>query len=367
MLVVKNSIERDKQAHFFLVTTPLHLIVSLAIVSVQKIENAHLIFSSQSSEVGNPYYTLLKSWKENPFKSVKIFYRPTRIFKKYKTRKVTFRSLECMIEKYRPSHIYVGNDRNIDFQYCMLLSAPGTIGYYMDEGLNTYVGSEPMSLSFYGKYINRYIRRMLYGFWWEKPDTIGSSKWISVVYASHPELIHPLLKIKEVKSLSLAYWKSSGLIQFSKALVNDIAKGFDVSSFDVIITLPSHSILLANPRYQAIIKQQIDWYLRSHKIVAVKYHPRLGEKDILNIGALQGATLLPNQLPFEAILPMLKAGVIVVSDISTTLITTRLLRPDANARAIDHGTNQINNKIYSLYQSLGIKVLSAVELEKSFV
>ena len=353
-------VEENHSPHLFLVSTPLHLLVSLAIVDHLHIANAHLLFIDQVMGVNNPYYDTLQQWSDNPFCSMAVFYRPKKsAFTKLKARKTTFSALTSVVEKLQPKHIYVGNDRRIEFQFCMhkateLGCAP--IGYYLDEGVFTYVG-RAASHSFADKTLDNAAKKLFYGMWWRHPPTVGASTWISVVYASYPALIHPLLKSKEVRELSLAFWQTEGLLAFCRQLVDKLAGGLDFSTIDAVVTLPHESILLADSRYKMRIQQLLQQQLDAGKTVAVKYHPRDSVPDALSVALLENVVLIPRTLPFEALLPMLKTGCRVLGNFSTTLITARLLRPDVVAQALSYGEDKHDEPLLAVYEKLGVEIV----------
>ena len=348
--------------HLFLVSTPLHLIVTLAIIDKLKIKFPHLVFIDQVKNKENPYLDTLKQWERSPFASIHIFFRPQgKFLRKLKSRKETFRALENIIDEIKPSHIYVGNDRRIEFQYCMHNATEAglsPVGYYMDEGTFTYVGRKA-SFSFSDRVIDNTFNRLFYGSWWQHPLTVGASGWITTVFASFPDIVHPLLKNKQLVHLTMEYWQSDLLKQFCENLIDTIGRPEHLQEYDLILTMPHESVIASNPNYKAIIEKVINEQVRSGLRVGVKYHPRDAEADILKVGDLPGVELISQALPFEALLPMIKPGAKIIGDFSTTLISTRLLRPDLAVEAIDHGNNN-NDQFLQLYKKIGIQITHAV-------
>ena len=345
--------------HLFLVSTPLHLLVSLAIIAKENLHECHLFFIDQVKDKDNPYIETLNEWPNNPFKSISLFYRSSKsLLEKLATRKRIFIELKEKIQNLRPEHIYVGNDRRIEFQWCMhccqSLGKPAK-GYYMDEGTFTYVGRKA-SGSFSDKVVDNYSKKLAYGFWWKHPPTVGASDWVQTVYASYPEVIHPLLKQKQVEQLTLAYWQAPLLTEFCRTLIDHIEPGLELKGIDAVFTLPHESIMESNSDYQHTIYQRIQLLVEKGLHTGVKYHPRDTNEDALGIKNLDGVTLLPSAAPFETMLTMFKPKAVVIGDFSTTLITTRLLRPDIAAVAIDHGSTSNREEFMRLYQLLGIEI-----------
>ena len=348
------------ETNLFLVSTPLHLMVSIAIVDTLQLKDAHIIFIDQVQGRKNPYLETLEAWPANPFKSVNVFYRPRRkLFEKWKSRRATFAALATIIEQLKPVHIYTGNDRRVEFQFCMHTATQAGYqpkGYYMDEGTFTYVGRKASS-TFSDRILDNYVKKLVYGLWWKHPETVGASDWIDSIYVSYPDIAHPLLKKKKLIQLTLAFWQSAALLNFCSQLVDRIGRPKNLSELDLLITLPHESIIVANPAYHEQIKGIIEKQLAEGLRVGVKYHPRDTDPDLLKLGDIDGVELLSRQLPFEALLPMVKSGATVLGDFSTTLITTRLLRPDLKARAIDHGNNKNAADFIDLYRKIGIDII----------
>ncbi len=73
-----NTSSKPDGNHLFMVSTPLHLIVSIAIIDTQSIKNPHLIFIDQVQGKANPYLSVLQKWNGSPFKSINVFYRPVK-------------------------------------------------------------------------------------------------------------------------------------------------------------------------------------------------------------------------------------------------------------------------------------------------
>ncbi len=269
-------------------------------------------------------------------------------------------ALAEIINQIKPKHIYSGNDRRVEFQYCMYRASElklGPVGYYMDEGTFTYVGRKA-SNNISDKIVDSVFKKLFYGRWWNHPATVGASDWISTVYVSFPESIHALLKEKNIVHLSLEFWKSHLLKTFCELLIDDIGRPKGLFDFDLVVTLPHESIMHANPDYKNQIKKLIVGQIEKNLNVAVKYHPRDTEIDMLDAGKISGVELIAPSLPFEALLPMFKSGAKVVGDFSTTLITTRLLRPDLIVEAIDHGNTKDNVEFIQLYKRIGINIIN---------
>lgn len=335
--------------------------VSIAIVDTLGIKTPHLVFIDQVHGKKNPYLEILNSWDSCPFESISLFYRPVKqSVSKYKSRREAFKALERLVQQLKPKHLFTGNDRRVEFQYCMHVAKDrgcNPIGYYMDEGMFTYIGRKA-SKKFKEKVLDNCIKKLAYGSWWKHPATVGASGWVQTVYVSYPDIIHPLLKTKHIEHLTLKYWQSTLLIHFCDLLVNTIGRPANLANYDLLITLPHESIINANNSYKEQIKKNITLHAKAGAFIGIKYHPRDNNKDLLQLGELEAVELISRELPFEALLPMVKPGAKIIGDFSTTLISTRLLRPDLIAEAINHGEKKETAEFIELYKNIGITIVS---------
>lgn len=349
---------------FYLTSTPLHLFLSAAIASQRKNKKNILILIDQADTENNFYFNQVKQWKNSPFKDVYIF--PGRIkgfLEKRKSRLKTFSALDKLINKYQPSEIYTGNDRRIEFQYAMQKSLDygGAIGNYIDEGTFTYLGRPP-SLGIQDMMVDSFIKKIVYGFWWKNPPTIGGSAWISNVYAAFPQLVHPLLNKKNLIELSSEWLQSDSLNNFSSQLLETKSiKPDSLQSIDVLIALPHESIIAKNRHYKESLIGLISQLKTQGVNVAVKYHPRDIKADALNLKEI-GCQLIPKQVNFEALLLIFPKNRTILGDFSSVLLNACWLRPDLRVIAALEDKTSVSKQLYSLYSSLEIEMVDVNDL-----
>lgn len=349
---------------FYLTSTPLHLFLSAAIASQRQDKKNILIFIDQAETESNFYFKQVKQWQSSPFQDVYIF--PGRIkgfLEKRRSRLETFNALDTLISKYQPSQIYTGNDRRIEFQYSMQKSIEygGAAGNYIDEGTFTYLGRPP-SLGMQDMLIDSFIKKLVYGFWWQNPPTIGGSSWISNVYAAFPSLVHPFLKKKNLIELSSKWLQSDSLNSFSSQLLatKDI-QADSIQSIDILIALPHESIIAQNDRYKDSLISLIAQLKHQGKNVAVKYHPRDIKPDALGLKQI-GCQLIPKQVNFEALLLIFPKNRTVIGDFSSVLLNARWLRPDLRVIAALEDKSAVSKHLYNLYTSLKIEMVDVEKL-----
>ncbi|MBN1006627.1 polysialyltransferase family glycosyltransferase [Amphritea pacifica] len=338
----------------YFVSTLLHLFTATAIAGERNNEKAVLVFIDQPEGKVPQIFNLVQQWELSPFAEQHLFYgRLKGGLSKLKKRRQLFRDIKQLMERLQPTHIFVGNDRRIEFQYAMhIASSSGkrAVGHYMDEGTFTYVGRQASS-GMGDVVVDNLLKKLFYGLWWKNPLTVGESAWISEIHVAFPELIDPRLRSKTVHCLSAQSFQSASLKQLSRMMLQENGVNEEqVRLLDVLITLPHESLFEKNNGYKEKILT-LTAELKGN--VAVKYHPRNSCEDALGLKQY-GVELLPSSVSYEAILPLLKREVRIIGDVSSTLLLTRWLRPEIEAISYRNGTE--NSRFEQLFSDLGIQV-----------
>ena len=339
----------------YFASTILHLYAAASIAARRQNETAHLIFIDQPEDKEFPLYSIAQQWSSSPFASVKLL--PGRfkgLLNKLKKRKQLFRNIENIIIDLKPSNIFVGNDRRIEFQFSMHITeilGLNTQGHYMDEGTFTYVGRKASS-SFSDAVVDNYLKKLIYGLWWKNPLTVGESDWISTVHVAFPGLIDQRLKKKMVEPLNNNAFTSNAMMQLSTDILTFYA--FDsakLEHLDALFTLPHESLFTSNSSYRDQILVQIKDLKDQGLQVAAKYHPRNSHPDVLDLVAA-GVELIPAGISFEAILPLLPKKTHIIGDLSSTLLIARWLRPELEVTSLFTGDG--NPEFNKLFKALNI-------------
>jgi hypothetical protein len=350
----------------YFASTILHLYAAAVIAAERPDQQAHLIFIDQPEGKPFPLYELVQQWPESPFASVQLFYgRFPGLLNKLRKRKQLFRKLHAVMTDLRPAHIFVGNDRRIEFQYSMHVATElgcDSIGHYMDEGTFTYIGRKASS-GFADAVLDNLVKKLSYGNWWKNPPTVGGSDWITHVHAAFPEQIHPLLRGKQVHPLTASGFTSPAMLSLSAAMMAHY--GFDpaaLQQIDVLFTLPHESLFEKDPDYRLRLLKVLEHMIQDRKQIAVKYHPRNSGPDILELGS-RGIQLLPASISFEALLPHLPEHCEVWGDVSSTLLIAKWLRPELVANSLQTGTT--NPEFLRLFRNIGVSVQQSADTVKS--
>ncbi len=350
----------------YLASTPLHILNAIAIASQRPQTQAHLVLIDQPDAQDNPYFKILSDWPSSPFKSLDIYQgRIKGIRQKLANRKAVFAKLDALIQQLNPQRIYTGNDRRIEFQYAMHAqyqrNKKRAEGVYMDEGTFTYVGRKD-SASFSDKYIDNVLKKLTYGFWWKNPLTIGGSDWIDRVVVAFPDQLHPLLKSKIIEPLSPYYEHNPTVKSFCEALLTFFqADATRLHQLNVVLTLPHESIIDGITGYREALLAVVDSLTTNGLTIGVKYHPRNTNPDILGLANSDQAYVISHRIPFEAILPLLN-HCLVIGDVSSTLINTRFLLPQAQAISIANPQAPLYQEFMNLFACIGVHTTQAESL-----
>ncbi|HAS81187.1 MAG TPA: hypothetical protein DCS43_00545 [Verrucomicrobia bacterium] len=274
-----------------------------------------------------------------------------------------FRTLKTLFTRPMDARLFTGNDRRIEFQYAMHIAMRANRGrsiegVYLDEGAVTYVGHKSMH-TFQHRYVDPFFKKLFYGGWYRQALTTGTSAWVNTVYAAFPDRVHPLLQLKVVLLIDPQPFKTDAFKALAVAMLN----GHDdyreaLSGIRLVLTLPHEGSYTRNPEhYQQISQALLSVYAPAS--MAIKPHPRITDRERIET-LFPGFLLLDHTVGMEALLPLLGDGCRVVGDISSTLLTTRWLRPDLPVVAVLAATPPA--ELSALYQHLQIPMVAPGEL-----
>lgn len=348
----------DKQHVLYMPSTPLNLLVSLALASERKHEeNASLYFIDQRQFIDqNQYYSCLVSWADSPFQDVQYFTGRETGIAKLTERKNNFRRLKQFINLIQPDVVAVGSDRRIEFQYVMqLLKATGRSaeGWYLDDGLYSYMGRTYHPIK---DGINNLIKKVTYGFWWDEPKTVGASKWINKAWLFKPEeAVAPLIN-KHIQKISADWFSKLEILEFSKLTWSVFAHQNSFPLCDRLLLLPHPNNARKMLDYEKGLRTKIDIWQQDGKRVAVKYHPRVGDSDPWRLGNIDGVSLLPSRFATELLVPLLLNNVEIIGDVGTALLTAQWLRPDLTVIAQLSEKDKFQQSFVPIISKMGVKV-----------
>lgn len=344
--------------NYFFISSPLHFFVATNIAIQKKGDNNIAIFISKSKQTADLYSSAITS-ESSPFTNVMIL--PINDSKsKVANRKRCFALIEKALIETPADQIFTGNDARVEFQYAMFVATKrnnDVRGIYFDDGLGSYLPHRSMN-TFTRKYLETFIKKITYGNWWKNPSSLGGSEWVTQAYLAYPHLAHKFLSNKQLHKIDESIFESSEFIDISDHLLlkqNDNSK-VDLHKIKLIICLTHETIYLD---YEKTL-QQLNLMFKdkfSPDEIAIKAHPR--SKLIAPITkTFPHATILPNKVGLELLLPHIQPNTLVVGDISTTLLTSKWLKPNIKVGYFEAETKPIDSaSLMSLFNALSIKCI----------
>lgn len=350
------------ESSFYFASTPLHILLFTSLAA-QEPSNKHiLLLIDQTETANNLYVECLKQWPECPFTEVAIFGgQNAKGKKKVEQRKAIFQSILSLVKAYQPNKLYTGSDKRLEFQYCaaQLTSAKKI---YVDEGMYSYIA--PSLLKQFGHTLfDTPAKKLTYGSWYSSTPYTGGSKWIDEVLAIFPEQLHAQLQKKATMPFPISLLNQPSVKDFSNQLFKKL--NYDPAGLNeckAIFSLP-HESLLPEPKAWIDLFGELD---HAQIPFAVKYHPRDKQADKLQVGGFGIASIIPNKLFFEAILPYLNETTLIAGDVSSALLFAKKLQPAAPIVALEQAEKKLPGAITTLYKQINIPIIPQKALSNYF-
>lgn len=349
----------------YMPSTPLNVLVCAALAnSRREADQAELWLIDQKQLDDNPYFQALQNWPESPFKQIRVLAGKAKGRAKLAERKANFVVIRQGLKLFQPDVIAVGSDRRIEFQYAMhqlTKHQSTTQGWYLDDGLYSYAGRPYHPIK---DGINRWLKKLAYGFWWDEPKTVGASHWINQAWLFQPEQAHPLLKNKTMYRLSSEWISDSAIQEFSRLVTDQFDfDGQALASVDVVIIIPHPNNQLKMKDYASRIHAFVEQLTAQGKRIALKYHPRQQGEDALGLAQSDLVSIIPTALAFEFVLPLLPTGAKVIGDVGTVLLTTKWLREDLKPIAVLNKQDEFQQRFVPMFEEHGITVFEGFNFD----
>ncbi len=356
--------------HYYFISSPLHFLLavnmairhgdarSIAVISSRIESNAKLLGEVISRD-GQVFCDVL-TLESGPGRGQGS---------KARQRKKRMKVLRDYLAERPAAKIFTGSDRHVEFQYAMHVARQheaAVEGIYLDDGLHTYLGSRRMH-SFQHKYGDALLKKLYYGSWWKNPVILGTSGWISEVYAVFPQLVHPVYREmgKTVLPFDSRYFETPEFEHMSRALAE--VAGIDRTALGEI----DFVLLLTHEQHYADTWAHTERMMRilgarcPPERIAIKAHPRSQLLAELR-NRYPRAVHLDNRVGFELLLPFLREDCVFLADISSSLFTVKWLQPKQRAIAIEvpHPTiEHYRGELHALFRKMDIEQLSYDALE----
>jgi len=337
----------------YLASTPLTALLAAGIARAES-PGSGLVLIEDYDDAAR-WKALLSNWRDTPFARVELV--PGRASEARAARASDLRGLKQRFERERvkrslraqafarvraldltllPERVLVGNDRRPETQYALHLAAGRRArpGVYLDDGLFTYLGDAHQRP--WARRVDQFLKRRLYGPWWESLAQVGTSRFIDEARLAYPPLAVDVEPSRARRPLDPMMFAQRALARLARDAWHEFAPECGRLRYDALVLLP-HTRLFRNATAPGDRLRALLLRLGAQRDVAVKYHPREVEPDPLSLDGA-GARLLPHGLPAELAFTRLRRGSVVLGEASTALLAARWLRPDL--RVMDLGIAQ---------------------------
>jgi hypothetical protein len=343
---------------FYFVSTPLNTILATLLALQKPEEKAHLLCVDRREARPDPMMQALEQWSSSPFESIHILVsKGTKPWRSYALRQKAFTTIDALVARYRPARFYTCNDRRIEFLYGV--EAARNLDYtpscsYVDDGVYSYF---PTEKRWYQESVaEQWLKKAVYGSWYNVPRVVGSSPLLESAYLLFPEKAHAYLQKITLHTLELTPLQEAPMQAFFRTFL-DVA-GItlpDLSTVSTVYILPHSSLFGRYPSFVDRVTGQVRTPGEAGGI-GIKYHPREAGPDLLNLTQSPRVTVIPAEAPFEILLPLLAPGTALVGNVSTALLTAKLIRPDITVTALLSDADTRSRMLLPLFEALGIRV-----------
>ncbi len=346
---------------YYLISSSLHLCLAASIALRHPDHRSTAVIMTRSAATAARFAQAARGTPD-VFDAVAVLEPPPGAGR-WARRRALYRQIEALVAHPAAMRIFTGNDRRLEYQYAMHVASRAGArveGVYMDDGAATYVGQKAMH-SFAHRHLEPLVRKLMHGWWFKDAVTQGTSAWTTSVYVAFPQAVHPLLKRKQIVGIDVSPLRSEAFLRLVAALTDDFdALRRTLDGVRIVVSLPKESHYLDHPDTQQHLWAQLTARCQPDRI-AVKPHPRSSRLDVL-AERFPGARLIDKNVGWEFLLALLPDGCAVVGDVSSTMITTRWIRPDLPVVAT-RPLQGVPPARQSLYDAIGIPVVDVVALD----
>lgn len=345
---------------YFFISTPLHFMIAANIALQHAHDNTTLVIMTRDATAADHFHAAAG---KHPAIFQRVVALPHDTTASRHTDTPRFRAIEALLSDDDAPRIFTGNDRRIEFQYAMHIAARCAghpHGIYMDEGAVTYFGHKSMH-GFAHRYLDPLAKRLFIGRWYRPGLTTGASDWVDTIYAAFPQHVYPLLKRKTLVKIDPAPFNLPPFKALAADMLPNGARyGEMLRGIKLVITLPHEAAYIHAPQPYEVVGRSLLTHFASEQ-VAVKPHPRTTNHQILE-QLFPGAIMLEPTIGMEALLPLLADDCLVAGDISSTLLTTKWLRPSLPLVAL-MVYDTAPQRMTTLYKALQIPMMTPDDLQ----
>ncbi len=346
----------------YMPSTPLNILLSIVHArQFQSQQQATLWFIDQKmSAEESPYFRAIQQWSQSPFHTVEFSRGDATGKDKLKQRRQVFQKIQEYHARIPVDIVVTGSDRRVEFQFLMQLIKRHNAtaqGWYLDDGLYSYAGRPSFWLK---DGVDRWLKKLVYGVWWEEPITVGASAWIDQAWLFVPLAAVTQLRHKALHRFEVEWFRDPAIQAFSLQVLSEF--GADkkylerLQRIEVLVLTPHPSDIVQMPGYILRLETLLQQLQVRGAVVGVKPHPKSASTDVFGWGSRFDVWMIPPTLAFEFVLPLLSASVQVVGDIGTSVLTAKWLRPDIDAGAVLNPESSYEQGFEAILKTLDVAV-----------
>lgn len=345
----------------FVAYTPYHIFLSC--ILARSCNNSCELILVPDFPSSDKIISAILNWSNNPFKKIYVLrgkYAIQSNFVKIINIRKNLKIIKKQIRDKEAIETYVFNDANAEGQFIAFINHfNGGENTYVEDGASAYT-NESLTALVGWKYI---LAKYLYGRWFKSLSVIGTSAYIDNVMVFNPDVVRNELQTKKI----IAIYKHL-ILNFDEELRNEILCHFNINdnyaSSECILLLPLSTIFKDSERINMIstYKKIIFHLMRRFKSIVCKYHPREVMGDYLSLADLN-VKQIPHTIPVEIFFMIIKSqSVLIIGDISTALITAKMIMGDKSRVISIKKLIYDNNIDISVFEKMNIDIVDDIEL-----
>ena len=332
----------------YIVATPYHFTLACGIASyVDTAKEKYLIISPHFKDA-EILTEALKRWPKNPFKDWAVLeYREDKsAISKVRTIRKNLEKIKQLADDSSTAYIC-----NIEQPEGQMLAHLVKNSIYVEDGIGAYLKRTTKD-----NLLKRYLKKLLYGEWFERVDNQMDCRLLKGVMAFRPGLLDTPLAKYQIPQDVFKRLKDDGLMGL-------LSKAYGIGSVDCeIIVLIPYSGQASAMGYSATLSIYREILAKLHSTnVAIKYHPR--EKAVGFIipllytpDGLKDIRTIPNHISAELLFAVWDSPrKILIGDTSTGLYSCKLIAPDAEVISMMGIIGYKDDELAKVLDAYGIK------------
>jgi hypothetical protein len=359
----------------FVTYTPFHILTACGLASEIENDREKILIVFKDFPNSEIYYDAIMEWKGNPFKDVVVMDAGTQSaqktlrqrfgFSRGKLNMITIFWRNNLKEDVDGYHVYSFNDDTVETQFLYWKNKKEQ-NYYLEDGFSSYYFDPHVKNVVY--HMKKILRKILFGFWVERPYPLGTSKKVSKVYSYYPANVIEQLKTKEVVQLSPSIFDSV----YQSGLIGILGRHFHIPEISdngpmgiILFPLTIHLESL-HLELHSVMKNILAFFAsrgENYNDIYLKCHPREPESVKQALASMfPQLKLIDNSVSAEILFlnmrNKIKNKILLVGPPSTAFVTARVILGDKVEIACVLDPIADNPSIATFFKKMDIEVKS---------